>query len=78
MFRPRTDLAMEAKEIFNRSTGSASALEGVVASDYEICGCSVSKVKIMNAKGEKALGKPTGTYTTITVPAHEMATARYL
>ena len=74
MFRPRTDLAMEAKEIFNRSTGSASALEGVVASDYEICGCSVSKVKIMNAKGEKALGKPTGTYTTITVPAHEIPT----
>ncbi len=61
----RTDLASEAREIWQESTEGTSELHGVWAQDSVTEGFSVSRVKILNQNGAKKLGKPVGSYTTV-------------
>lgn len=61
---PRTDLAMEAKAIFERSAQEQTRLSGVIAREQERHGIRITVVKIISAEGEQALGKPRGTYIT--------------
>ena len=65
MLTRRTDLADEAHALWQESTGSTTALQGVVARDEvrEVCG--VTRVDILDETGAKALGKPVGHYVTI-------------
>ena len=65
--QPRTDLAMEAKALYERSAQEQTKLSGVVAREQEKHGVRMTVVKITSAEGEQALGKPRGTY--ITAPA---------
>lgn len=65
MLSKRTDLAMEAQEIWRESAGETTQLEGVEAKDYTRGGLSVTKVRILDERGSKALNKPCGTYVTI-------------
>lgn len=60
----RTDLALEAHEI----ASSAGELKGVVSEETSLGKVSVSRVKVIDENGEKALGKPIGTYITIEAP----------
>jgi len=68
MILKRTDLAVEAREIWRESAGETTQLEGVEARDKQSFGLNVETVKILDEKGEQSLGKPKGTYITITLP----------
>lgn len=67
----RTDLAMEAHALWKHSAAAQSALSGVRAQTRERDGFSVTTVEILDAAGEKALGKPVGTYVTLSLPSRE-------
>lgn len=56
----RTDLAMESGALFQ-----GSAVEGVTLREWKCEGWPVTQVRVHNAKGAKALGKPIGTYLTL-------------
>ena len=61
----RTDLALEAKELWEESAGQTTKLPGVRAETRRIGRCTVTKVDILDEEGEKALGKPRGRYLTV-------------
>lgn len=69
MFKARTDLAIEAREMYFESSAIETDAEGVVAEE-EKCGedICVTRVKILNEDGEKCLGKGVGSYITIELP----------
>ena len=61
----RTDLAIEAKELWAESAAETTALSGVKAETFNCHGYDVTRVQILNRKGEEALNKPQGTYVTV-------------
>lgn len=63
----RTDLALEAKELWQESAGKTTKLPGVEARDGQREGIPVTTVRILDPEGEKALGKPQGNYITLTL-----------
>ena len=65
----RTDLAMEAKALYERSAQEQTQLSGVIAREQYKRGVRMTVVKITNAEGEQALGKPRGTYITAELEA---------
>lgn len=65
MNNARTDLALEAREVWQESAESNTQLTGVWARDIQTNGFHVSRVKILNEEGAAALGKPCGSYTTV-------------
>ena len=65
MLERRTDLAMEAKTLWEENAEDASALEGVEARESEREGFHVTTVRILSEKGAEALGKPVGNYVTL-------------
>lgn len=65
MFIKRTDLALEARELWQESAERTSRLSGVKATKTKLEGYPLTRVDILNEKGEAALGKPQGSYLTI-------------
>lgn len=63
----RTDLALEARELWQERAGAASALPGVEAHDTLREGIPVNTVRVLDSRGEEALGKPRGSYVTLTL-----------
>ncbi len=63
----RTDLALEARELWQEQSGAVSALSGVEARDTLREGIPVNTVKVLSEEGERALGKPRGSYVTLTL-----------
>lgn len=63
----RTDLALEARELWQERAGAASALPGVEAHDTLREGIPVNTVRVLDSRGEEALGKPQGSYVTLTL-----------
>ncbi len=64
----RTDLALEAKELWEESATQTSQLPGVLAREEQIGAYQVTHVEILDAEGEAALGKAKGHYVTIELP----------
>ena len=67
----RTDLAMEARELWQERAGQAAELPGVQAEERERAGMPVTVVRVLDETGERALGKPRGTYITLTLEGVE-------
>ena len=67
MWKQRTDLALEAKELWQESTHDTSALPGVQADSAKREGYGVDTVQILDDRGARELGKPVGTYVTLTL-----------
>ena len=67
MEQRRTDLALEARELWQERAGETTRLEGVEARTEEREGFSAETVRILDGRGERALGKPAGTYVTLTL-----------
>ncbi|RKD32151.1 GPR endopeptidase [Lacrimispora algidixylanolytica] len=69
-FEVRTDLAVEEKESF---PGDGGEISGVSLREWHRSGSRIkmTEVKILDKKGEKAMGKPVGTY--ITLEADELS-----
>lgn len=65
MFDKRTDLAVEAKEIWSESAETQTRLSGVRASEEIVKGFNTTVVEILDSEGEQALGKPVGKYVTV-------------
>ena len=65
MFQKRTDLALEARELWQESAQRTSRLSGVKAVKTRQEGYPVTRVDILDQRGEEALGKPVGSYLTI-------------
>jgi len=63
----RTDLALEARELWQESAGETTRLPGVEAREGEREGVGVTVVRILDERGEQALGKPRGNYVTLTL-----------
>ena len=65
----RTDLAIEAKRLWDSSMNKKSELSGVIARQSGHCGIPIDIVEIINDVGSKSLHKPIGTYVTVEVAA---------
>ncbi|MDP4109508.1 MAG: GPR endopeptidase [Bacillota bacterium] len=65
MYKKRTDLALEAHEMWKESAEETANLPGVKAEEYEKEGFKVTKIEILDEQGEKELDKPRGKYITI-------------
>ncbi len=61
-----TDLAVEATAVENLET--SGHLSGIKLESYKEDYVNVTKVQILNKKGEEAVGKPKGNYITLEVP----------
>ncbi len=67
MFSVRTDLAVEARELYTKDSGRE--VPGVkVDVDNEEDGINITTVKVENNEGSKIMGKEIGTYITIDAP----------
>ena len=73
----RTDLALEARELYNQTAKETSEINGVEADVKKDSGITITKITITNENGEKALGKPKGTYVTIEAPDIKYSTEMY-
>ena len=65
MFIKRTDLALEAKEIWQESAKQTTQLSGVKARNSRQEGYPLTRVNILDEIGAQALGKPIGSYLTV-------------
>lgn len=66
MLSVRTDLAVEAKELYEEK--SSSKIPGVEVKEYREGLIKITDVKVVNDEGEKAMNKPKGSYITIDIP----------
>lgn len=70
MYAKRTDLALEAQELWQESAEKTAKLSGVKAGKSRREGYSVTKVEILDDEGAQTLGKPVGTYLTLDLTAY--------
>lgn len=66
MINVRTDLAIEAKEIYQKNNNGK--FPGVEVSEENEGEVKITKVRIKDEIGERAMGKPIGTYITLDIP----------
>ncbi len=64
----RTDLALEARELYHENAGRVTEIDGVKATVNEYDSMTVTVVEVLNEQGEKAINKKVGKYVTIEVP----------
>ena len=64
----KIDLALEAKELAEGPAAKTTRLSGVKAQEDTAFGFPLTRVEIINQEGERALGKPRGTYLTLDLP----------
>ena len=67
MWTQRTDLAVEAQELWKESAGKTTQLKGVISRDSVDNGYKLTTVEIIDAAGAEALGKPPGIYLTMEI-----------
>lgn len=73
MYNFRTDLALERRDIYQK-INKLQKIDGVENTEEEIDNnLKVSRVKITDINGEKALGKPIGNYVTVDVKKLKLA-----
>ena len=65
MLKRRTDLAVEATQLWQEQAGETTQLRGGQARDSVREGYKVTTVRILDESGAQALGKPVGTYITV-------------
>lgn len=63
----RTDLAVEAKELWRESAEKQTELKGVKSRETESNGFKITTVEILDDEGAQALNKPVGTYITLEI-----------
>lgn len=74
MYNFRTDLASERRDIYKKANGLENEIQGIESQKEEIDeNLSVERVKIISEEGEKAIGKPKGSYITIDIKKLKIA-----
>lgn len=61
----RTDLALEARQLYGERGGDLSSLPGIKFSEKTEGGFFLSTTEVVSPEGEAALGKPMGRYVTL-------------
>lgn len=75
MYNFRTDLALERRDILKKLNKEEETIDGVETEEKIVNDkIKITKVKITNENGEKAIGKPKGTYITIDIKKLKIAT----
>ena len=64
MAQRRTDLALEAHELWHGAT-RAGTLSGVETAEHDVRGYTATVVEVRSATAARSLGKPAGTYITL-------------
>lgn len=73
MYNFRTDLALERRDIYQK-VNKLQEIDGIESTEEDVDeNIKVSRVKITNQNGEKAIGKPIGNYITIDVKKLKLA-----
>ena len=67
--RIRTDLALEAEQLFRAGGRGSGDIPGVRASERLSGGFTVSTIEVLDERGESAIGKPRGRYITVELGA---------
>ena len=67
--RIRTDLALEAEQLFRAGGRGSGDIPGVRASERLSGGFTVSTIEVLDERGESAIGKPRGRYVTVELGA---------
>lgn len=62
------DLALDAKEMYEESTGKITEIEGVKAKTVDMDDYTITYVDVLNENGTKKIGKPLGRYVTVEMP----------
>lgn len=65
----RTDLALEAKALWQEQAGRTTLLPGVRARENKSRGITMTTVEILDQQGAQALGKPVGIYISLELAA---------
>ena len=74
MINFNTDLAVERNDIYRKANNIEDNIEGIETEEEEIDDkIKIWRVKIINEKGEEALGKQIGSYITIDIKKLKIA-----
>ncbi|MBW6408522.1 GPR endopeptidase [Clostridium weizhouense] len=68
MINVRTDLAIEAREMYIKKHNRNKEIDGVIVEEEQEGDIKFSTVKIKDEEGAKKIGKPIGNYITIDIP----------
>ncbi len=74
MYNFRTDLADERRDIYKKANNIENEVEGIQTEVKEEENIKTTVVKILDEKGEQAIGKPKGNYITIDLKKLNIAT----
>ncbi len=64
----RTDLAVEAREMYQENTQENTEIDGVVARTRKLPNVTVTHVEVVSEQGAQSIGKPVGNYITLEIP----------
>ena len=64
-FSPRTDLAIEARELAQQEQQNTQEIDGVKVKTEQTDIYQITHVQILNETGSETMGKPIGNYITI-------------
>ena len=67
MYNFRTDLAVERNDIYKHQNNLQNDADGIEVENEEKEDIKISRVKVLNENGEKAIGKPIGNYITLDI-----------
>lgn len=68
MINFRTDLALERRDLYKKANNIANEVEGIETQEENIGeDIKITRVKVLNDNGEKAIGKKKGTYITLDI-----------
>ena len=68
MYNFRTDLAVERRDVYKKANNLENEIDGIESQKEELYkNLKIERVFITNENGEKAVGKPRGTYVTIDI-----------
>jgi spore protease len=68
MINIRTDLVLEAKEIYKKSHNNEPDIDGIEVLEEKENDINVTTIKVKNDSGAEKIGKPKGNYITIDIP----------
>ena len=77
MLQIRTDLALEAHQLWQESAEDTTELPGVRARTRQRRGLSLTTVEILDQRGQDALGKPPGQYVTLELEPMRLRESAY-
>lgn len=73
MFNFRTDMAVERTDVYKKVNNIQKDIDGIEVEKESQEDIEISRVKIINEEGEKALAKPMGNYITLDVKNIKLA-----